>query len=419
MNKSTFAAMAGIVFESYINIVYGYYAVIIGPLFFPDVAVSSQISFSFVTFAAGFLTRPFGGAVLGYIGDRFGRKVSLKLSIFLASMTTLMIGLTPPFAVIGYASPIILMSCRLLQGLCAGGDYTGAIIYVAEQHGAKNKTLVTCIVVSAGFVGAIIGTAFGAFFSAPFMPEWGWRLNFIVAGLLGFVVYWLRCQMEESSVFTRTMKNTKQQQNPLISAIKENPRQFFASCVFGGANLVPIYIALPYLNSEFKYLLNFSTYSILLNNFSILFVSAFFVLGAAKLISKYSEVFVMEACMLWYIFLSFPMFIWVFNNLSITTLVILQSYIMIGDALLIASLACYLPKLFPVEKRYSGIGLSYSLGQAILGGTTPILAALLVRFFGYHWAPAYLLCIASLLFYIAIAITKNDLYEIEQKPSEI
>jgi MHS family proline/betaine transporter-like MFS transporter len=133
------------------------------------------------------------------------------------------------------------------------------------------------------------------------------------------------------------------------------------------------------------------------------------VLLSAPLIKKFNERVVMKVAMGWFILFSIPIYKWAIESSSPLSLFLLQIFIMLGDAPQIAALAIFLPKLFPTNRRYSGLGLSYSLGQALIGGTTPLIAAYFVYTTNQAWAPSYFLCITSLLYLVAIIKTETKI----------
>lgn len=130
--KAILAAMIGNALEYYDVMLYGFFATMLAPLFFPTDNQAISIISSLGTFVAGFIMRPLGGFIFGHLGDKFGRRQALVLAIFLVTIPTFTIGILPTYAEIGIAAPIILVACRLLQGLCVGGEYSGASIFVVE-----------------------------------------------------------------------------------------------------------------------------------------------------------------------------------------------------------------------------------------------------------------------------------------------
>ncbi|NBT85759.1 MAG: MFS transporter [Alphaproteobacteria bacterium] len=409
MNKNAIAAISGIIFESYNNTLYGFFAVILAPTFFPTNEYLSSISASLLAFATGYFARPIGGIALGFIGDRFGRKLALLLSALLTTVPTFIIGILPSYSSIGILAPILLFSCRLIQGVAIGADYTGSIIYVAEQNGIKNKNFVTSVLVAMGFFGAALGLATSLIFSAISISDLGWRFSFIFGGVIGLVICFMRLRMEESSTYQETKNKNLLEKNPILSTFKSDKKQLIASCILGGANLVPIYLATVYMNFPLRSLAGLSNQEVLIDNLLIYLIGGVLVICSAPIIRKYTEINVMKICMYCFIFLSIPIYTWSFSNVSIVTLFLIQGFLIIGDAFQISALAIFLPKLFPSSRRYSGLGFSYCLGQAILGGTTPFIAFMLVEMTGQAAAPSYFLCLIAILYLGAITIVKRTI----------
>ncbi len=409
MNKNTVAAIGGIVLESYNNTLYGYFAVILAPLFFSADLGVSPITGSFLAFAAGYMARPFGGILFGYLGDKYGRRLSLTFSSLLTTFPTLIIAILPTYSSIGVLAPVLLIACRLFQGVAIGGDYTGALIYVAEQRGLTNKTLVTCLTASIGFFGASIGVIVSLFSSTSLLFSGSWRYSFLSAALVGFYVAYMRWKMEESPSYIELKKENTIEANPILATFQKDKKKLFVSVILGGANFVPIYLATVYINLDLKELLSCTNETILLNNLIVFLCSGFFALLSSILITRFGEIKLVKSCLIYFLFLSIPVYIWVYSNLSLFSIIVLQAFLMIGDAFQIAALAFILPKLFPTNRRYSGMGFSYALGTAILGGMTPLIASWMVLSTHLLWAPGIFLVIISLLYWFAVHIVERDL----------
>ena len=139
--KVILASSLGTIFEWYDFYLYGTLAVIIGNQFFSALDPASRTIFSLLAFAAGFLVRPFGALVFGRLGDMVGRKYTFLITIVIMGLSTFIVGLLPNYASIGVAAPVILIGLRMLQGLALGGEYGGAVVYVAEHspHGKRGE----------------------------------------------------------------------------------------------------------------------------------------------------------------------------------------------------------------------------------------------------------------------------------------
>ncbi len=207
MRQVVLASSAGTIFEWYDFFVYGAVASIMTPHFVTGLPDAQAFVFILLTFALGFITRPFGALVFGKIGDSTGRKGAFLITITLMGLATFAIGLLPTAAQIGIWAPILLVTCRVLQGFALGGEYGGAAIYVAE-HAAHNKrgAATGWIQVSAAFglLGALaVVLAVRASIGEDAFKAWGWRVPFLLSiGLLAISV-WIRLQLEESPAFQK------------------------------------------------------------------------------------------------------------------------------------------------------------------------------------------------------------------------
>ena len=236
--KVIIASSAGTVFEWYDFYLYGALASIIGAQFFAAYSVTQQSIFALLTFAAGFIVRPFGAIIFGRLGDIVGRKYTFVVTVVLMGVATFLVGLLPTYHSIGVAAPIALIVLRMLQGLAAGGEYGGAAVYVAE-HAPHNQRgfftswvnttptlalllslvviMFTQIALDAGFppVEQPDGTMLSAF------KAWGWRIPFLLSVVLLLISLYVRLQMQESPAFQRMKAEGAASAQPLREAFGE------------------------------------------------------------------------------------------------------------------------------------------------------------------------------------------------------
>jgi len=217
--KAILAAMIGNALEYYDVMLYGFFAAALAPLFFPTTNHFVSITASLGTFAAGFLMRPLGGILFGHLGDRYGRRMALAFSILLVTVPTLTIGLLPTYEYIGIAAPIILVVCRLLQGLCVGGEYSGAAIFVIEHSKKKQEAFAGSVLCATGFLGGFLGTILGLICTLPYMPTWSWRIPFLIGSIIGLIGYYIRTQVDESPAYSQAMKRGEIIKSPLRDVI--------------------------------------------------------------------------------------------------------------------------------------------------------------------------------------------------------
>jgi MFS family permease len=213
MRQVVAASAAGTVFEWYDFFVYGALASTLAPLFFAGLPDAQAFVFTLLTFALGFITRPFGALVFGKIGDSTGRKGAFLITITIMGLATFAIGLLPTANAIGIWAPILLVACRVLQGFALGGEYGGAAIYVAEHAHPKNRGGATGWIQTSAGIG-LVGALFVVLFTRATLGEeafraWGWRIPFLVSIGLLLVSVWIRLQLEESPAFKKLQAEGK------------------------------------------------------------------------------------------------------------------------------------------------------------------------------------------------------------------
>ena len=217
--KVIFASSLGTVFEWYDFYLYGTLAVIIGKQFFSNLDPSSQLIFSLLAFAAGFIVRPFGALFFGRLGDMIGRKYTFLVTILIMGTSTFIVGILPGYASIGVAAPVILIGLRLLQGLALGGEYGGAATYVAEHSPQHKRGAYTAWIQTTATLGlflslmVILGTQ--TLLGPVAFADWGWRVPFIASIALLAVSVYIRLSMRESPAFSKMKAEGRTSKAPL------------------------------------------------------------------------------------------------------------------------------------------------------------------------------------------------------------
>ncbi|TFW10556.1 MFS transporter [Oxalobacteraceae bacterium OM1] len=220
--KVIFASSLGTVFEWYDFYLYGTLAAIIGKQFFSALDPASQVIFSLLAFAAGFIVRPFGALVFGRLGDMIGRKYTFLVTILLMGLSTFVVGILPNYAAIGVAAPVILIALRLVQGLALGGEYGGAATYVAEHAPHGKRGAFTAWIQTTATLGlflsllVILGTR--TTIGEEAFAAWGWRVPFLVSIFLLGISVWIRLSMNESPAFKKMKEEGKTSKAPLTES---------------------------------------------------------------------------------------------------------------------------------------------------------------------------------------------------------
>ncbi len=255
--KVILASSAGTIFEWYDFYLYGSLAAIIGAQFFTPFPEATRNVFALLAFAAGFIVRPFGALVFGSLGDLVGRKYTFLMTILIMGLSTFLVGLLPNYYQWGVAAPVILIALRMLQGLALGGEYGGAVVYVAEhapinrrgyytsfiQTTATLGLLLSLLVILAvqGYVNGnypdqpVLDAAGAAVMNADGTPAmmkafnaWGWRIPFLGSLFLLLISLYIRLQMNESPAFKKMKEEGKASKAPLREAFGQWKNAKFA-----------------------------------------------------------------------------------------------------------------------------------------------------------------------------------------------
>ena len=226
--KVIFASSLGTVFEWYDFYLYGALAVIIGAQFFSPFDESTRAIFALLAFAAGFFVRPFGALFFGRLGDLIGRKHTFLITIVIMGASTFIVGLLPTYNQIGWIAPVILIALRMMQGLALGGEYGGAVVYVAEHAPADRRGFYTSFIQTTATLGLLLSLMVilslrlymgeAGFARGEGYIISGWRIPFLLSIILLAISVWIRLQMNESPAFLKMKAEGTQSKAPLAEA---------------------------------------------------------------------------------------------------------------------------------------------------------------------------------------------------------
>jgi MHS family proline/betaine transporter-like MFS transporter len=371
------AGITGNVLEWYDFAVYGFYAPIIGRLFFPSDDPTVSLIASFGAFAAGFLMRPVGGFVFGYIGDKVGRKRALVLSVMLMAIPTGAIGILPDHATIGVAAAFLMVGMRMLQGLSVGGEYTGSIVYLAEHSPDKRRGFFTSWTLFGAVGGILLGSGVSAtvshFLTVDQVADWGWRLPFLGGILVGIVGLIIRRHLPEIPEDNSAYKP----KNPVIEAITTEWRAMLKVIGFNIVNAVGFYMMFVYIVTWLiKQVKEPRSDALDINTISMAVLLVLVpVFGALsdKIGRKPLLLFGAGGLAIF----SYPL-IWLMHHPDFEMILLGQ----LGFSLLMGTFfgagPATLTEMFPRRIRVSALSVGYNVGLAIFGGTTPLIATWLI-----------------------------------------
>src|ERR1700751_3255331 len=220
--KVIFASSLGTVFEWYDFYIYGTLGAFLAKYFFSNVPANVAFIFTLLAFAAGFAVRPFGALIFGRLGDMIGRKYTFLITMTLMGLGTFFIGLLPGYGTWGIAAPVVLIALRLVQGLALGGEYGGAATYVSEHAPRNQRGYYTSWIQTTATLGLFLALllilGIRTVMGEESFGDWGWRVPFLLSGILLLVSIWIRLSLNESPVFQRMKEEGKTSKRPLTEA---------------------------------------------------------------------------------------------------------------------------------------------------------------------------------------------------------
>ncbi|MGV9803101.1 MFS transporter [Mycobacterium sp. NPDC003449] len=412
-NRLIPGTVIGSVIEWYDIAVYGQAAALVfSTLFFPEFSATAGIIASFATFGVGYFARPLGAMLFGHLGDRYGRRFSLVATLLLMGFATVAIGLLPTYASVGMLAPILLVVCRLLQGLGVGAEYVGAVTMVAEFAPVKRRGFYSSLPAAGVFIG--IGLAAAVSACVAMLPEeqlmtWGWRIPFLLSLLVVAIGLLIRLRVPESPVFTNLKEARARTKVPVLALIKVMPKRLLLVMVANGVLAFNIYVVQTY---SLSYIADKGVAkSVAL---SAVLVGCAVGALAIPLIGTLSDrtgrrpayLAVSAFCAV----IPFPFF-WLLDTAN-TVLILVGFALALGGCLtMFGSQAAFYSELFPAEFRFSGFALGREIPGAVLAGPAPIISVGLVGFAGGSavWLAAAMVAVAvaGLLAVIALPETRG------------
>ncbi|MDM5064118.1 MFS transporter [Aeromonas salmonicida] len=380
--KTLSLAALGGALEFYDFIIFVFFAVVIGELFFPaDIPEWLRQFQTFGIFAAGYLARPLGGIIMAHFGDLIGRKRMFTLSILLMALPTLMIGLLPTYAVLGIGAPLALLGLRILQGAAIGGEVPGAWVFVAEHVPARRVGL-ACGTLTAGLtagilLGSLIATAVNKNLTPAEVSEWGWRVPFLLGGIFGIVAMYLRRWLHETPVFAEMQANKAlAEELPLKTVLRSHKGSVVISMLLTWLLSAGIVVVILMTPTYLQKVHGISPANALTANSLAILALTLGCIVYGRLIDALGSgpTFMLGSLLLAGSSYAF------YHGMVAGTEQLVPLYMLAGFAVGIVGAVPYvMVNAFPAVVRFSGLSFSYNVAYAIFGGLTPMLVTLWMK----------------------------------------
>jgi MFS family permease len=395
--RAVVASTIGTTVEWYDFFLYGSAAALVFPrLFFSQLDPSTANILSYVTFYAGFAARPVGAALFGHYGDRIGRKALLVTTMMVMGVSTMAVGLVPPYASIGIWGAVLLTLLRALQGVAVGGEWSGSVLMAGEWAPPGRRAFTT----SFPQMGAPLGMLMANFALSGMTRTvdeqafltWGWRVPFLASFVLVAIGLYIRIGVLESPVFAKLRQQKRIVRAPVMEVLKSNWREVSLTTLLRTGQVAPYYITTTYILTYGSQVLGLSR-TVLLECVAYRSIASLMVIPLAGHLSDRigAKRIVAAGCLgtgLW-IFALFGMV-----NTKIVWLIILG---LVVDGLLqdlqYAPQASLIAENFPASRRYTGSGLGYHLASITAAGPAPIVAEYL--FNSYHTSTVIAVFVAA------------------------
>jgi MHS family proline/betaine transporter-like MFS transporter len=411
LRRVVFASVLGNGLEWFDFISYAYFAGIISQVFFPASPFISLV-LTFSAFAVGFVVRPLGGVLLGLYADRRGRRPALILLIGMMAIGTLTIGVTPSFATIGFAAPLIVVIGRIIQGLSIGGEFASATTMLVEHVGPERRMMFGSFQMSAQALGRVLASAFGLMLTFLVPPtvlhDWAWRLPFIAGAAIGPFGIYVRMRMTESPEFQRLQNSVKASaQPPLRTALGQ-----YVPAIICGIGIVVISTALTYIwNNYFPvYVVRHLHLPLWQDLFGVLITSAIdipvCVLGG-WLADRYGAYRMFFGLTVLSGVLAYPLLAFVLAAPSGVRLFVAQLVALTIMGLVTGPGPGMLAALFPVELRSTGMAITYNIAVTIFGGFAPLTMTWIIHTTHDNLSPAYYIAAAAILSIVLVGTTMS------------
>jgi len=402
MRRLIVAATIGNIFEWFDFVVYGFFALTIAEVFFPAGNPTVSLLITFGAFGLAYLVRPLGAIVVGGYTDRAGRKAGLLLSMALMMIGTTLMAVTPGYATIGLAAPIIITLARVLQGFSVGGEFGSAVSFLSE-HGAGRRGFSASWQFATGGLITVLASLFGLSLTSLLTHDqlvgWGWRIPYIFGMLIGPAGLYVRAKVVETPEFIEAEKPAT---IPIKDLLRRHP--------------LPVLLALGISiisNSSFYILAYIPTYGVKTLHlpasvgFTATLIGGAILAIGCPLAGHWSDklprrtLLMVITCWL-FVLTSYPAFYLMAAWPSLAACIIAVAWLQLVKAGYSGVLPSVLSEQFPVEVRAIGVSLGFSTAVSIFGGLAPLVATWLIAATGDSLAPSYYLIFTALLSLFAL-----------------
>ncbi|MDR2766090.1 MAG: MFS transporter [Holosporaceae bacterium] len=412
MKKVIISCVAGSALEWYDFAIYGFFASIIGKLFFPSGDAFQQIIASCGAFASGLIARPIGAILFGYIGDICGRKKALVISIYMMAVPTALMGLLPTYEYAGGWAGVALTLIRILQGLALGGGFTGTIVFLYEHASPKKKSTYSAwapfSLVTGFILGALVATSVDKLLATEQLETFGWRIPFIISFLGTFVAEYVKNKLEDPKEFLDAQKeqNPNEKQNLLRQLFCKHWKGLLMVTITDVLTACGYFLISIFFTTYFDTILYLGRHNaFIIQTINMFFFALSILFGGwmADRLGKRTQMLAATVCLA---ALAYPLFLFI-GKATFVCALLGQFGIIFLFSIYYGPIPAAICSMFPTRMRLVGVSIAHNFAMAAFGAYAPTLATYLVKWSGNVTSPSVLFIIASLVTAAALFIWKE------------
>ncbi|WP_030690976.1 MFS transporter [Streptomyces globisporus] len=414
------ASLIGTTIEWYDFFLYGSAAALVfNTLFFPSADPLVGTLIAFITYAIGFAARPLGGIVFGHFGDKIGRKKLLVLSLLMMGGATFAMGLLPTYDTIGVWAPVLLTVLRLVQGFALGGEWGGAVLIVSEHGGDKNRGFWASWPQAGAPGGNLLATGvlslLAAVQSDAAFQSWGWRIPFLLSGLLVMIGLWIRVSVSESPVFLEAQAKAEaaaaqgvKEEAPVVEVFKRSWREVLSAIGTRFGENISYYILtsflLVYVTTHLGLAKSTALNAVLIGS-AVHFVTIPLWGALSDRIGRRPVTLIGSAGMAIWAFVFFGLV----DSKSFVVIALAVTAGLLLHGAMYGPQAAFISEMFDTKVRYSGASMGSQLASILAGALAPIIAVELLKDYGSSTPISVYLCAAAVITTITVAVTRETL----------
>lgn len=406
--RSVVAVVIGNWLEFYDFLVFTFFAVMIGDAFFPGSSQIGRLLGALATFGVGFVTRPLGAAFIGAYADRAGRRAALTATLVLMAAGSVIVGITPTYAQIGAAAPVILVIARLMQGFSCGGEVGPATTYLLEAVPAGRRAAATAwqgyTQQPAVLLGSGIGVILSSTLTAAQLHAWGWRIPFLLGLVIAPVAIYIRRQLPETIDVREAHASTTAVLGDLL-------RHHWPAIVCG--------VFVIYGGTISTYVFTYmTTYAITTLHLSTAIGTTLTLTGAIAAmgglavgvaVDRFGRKRMLIASRVLFLAVLYPSYLALTASTASTLLIVaINMFLNFAFSITVGAMYAFLPEAFPQAVRSSGLAILYALGVTIFGGTTQFVVAWLIDRTSNPMVPAWYQVAATVVGIVGVVLLSPD-----------